>query len=35
MDKIVGVKFDTESQLKYYLIGNFNVNKNDKVIAET
>lgn len=35
MDKIVGVKFDSEAQLKYYLIGNLKIKKNQTVIANT
>ena len=35
MNKIVGVKFETETQLKYYYIGKNLVKKNDKVVVST
>ena len=33
MNKIVGVKFETETQLKYYYIGKNLVKKDDKVVV--
>ena len=35
MNKIVGVKFETETQLKYYYIGKNLVKKDDKVLVST
>ena len=35
MNKIVGVKFETEAQLKYYYIGKNLVKKDDKVVVST
>ena len=35
MNKIVGVKFETETQLKYYYIGKNLVKKDDKVVVST
>ena len=35
MNKIVGVKFETEAQLKYYYIGKNKVKKDDKVVVST
>ena len=35
MNEIVGVEFDTESQLKYYYVDNLKLRKNFTVIAET